>query len=61
MEYSKKLIAKAKVSRCKVCWEYISESEADSCEFQATETSKGNFAFMHNKCISAFVGKKEAT
>jgi hypothetical protein len=56
MDYNKKLIDKAKGSRCKICWEYITESEADSCEFQVSKTSRGNFAFIHNKCLK---GDKE--
>ncbi|HHV13226.1 MAG TPA: hypothetical protein GXX75_23420 [Clostridiales bacterium] len=41
MTYDKKLIDKAKVSRCRICWEYITEAEADACEFQACKTSRG--------------------
>jgi hypothetical protein len=44
MEYDKKLIDKAKGSRCKNCQEYITEAEADSCEFQATQTHRGGTA-----------------
>jgi hypothetical protein len=47
---TKKLIEKAKGSRCKVCQDYITESEADSCEFQASKTSRGGFNFVHTKC-----------
>lgn len=41
MNYDKKLIDKAKRSRCKICQEYISEAEADACEFQACKTTRG--------------------
>lgn len=41
MDYDKKLIDKAMRSRCKICQEYIEESEAAACEFQACKTSRG--------------------
>ena len=56
MDYDKKLIDKAKHSRCKICMEYISEKEADACEFHATQTSRRGFCFVHTKCL-----KKEVT
>ena len=58
MKYDKKLIDKAKGSRCKICQEYISEDEAVACEFQAAKTTRGNFAFIHNKCCPVVPGKK---
>lgn len=51
MEYTKQLIDKAKGSRCKICQEYITEEEAAACEFQANKTTRGSFAFVHNKCL----------
>lgn len=50
MDYDKKLILKAKHSRCKICQEYITETEADSCDFQAVKTSRGGFNFVHTRC-----------
>ncbi len=44
MEYDKKLIDKAKHSRCKICQEYISEAEAEGQEFQASKTNRGGTA-----------------
>jgi hypothetical protein len=44
MNYDKKLIDKAKHSRCRICQDEIAESEADSCDFQATKTSRGGTA-----------------
>ena len=41
MKYTPQLIRKAKVSRCRICYEYITESEADNQEFQACKTSRG--------------------
>jgi hypothetical protein len=41
MDYDKKLIEKAKASNCKICFEHITEPEADNMEFQATKTSRG--------------------
>lgn len=41
MKYTQQLIRKAKVSRCRICYEYISESEADNQEFQACKTIRG--------------------
>ncbi len=41
MDYDNKLIITAKKSRCKICGEYISESEADNMEFQACKTNRG--------------------
>jgi hypothetical protein len=41
MEYTKQLITKAKGSLCKICFEHISESEAEAQEFQAVKTSRG--------------------
>jgi hypothetical protein len=57
MEYDKKLIDKAKHSRCKICQEYISETEAEACEFQACKTSRGGFNFVHIRCLMS--DKKE--
>jgi hypothetical protein len=50
MKYDKRLIEKAKGSPCKICFEIITESEADRCEFQAVQTSRKGFCFVHNKC-----------
>lgn len=50
MEYTKQLINKAKGKRCKICLEYITESEADNCEFQYTHTSGRREVFVHTKC-----------
>ena len=44
MDYDKKLILKARHSRCKICQEYITESEANNLEFQACKTSRGGTA-----------------
>lgn len=41
MDYDKKLIDKAKHSRCKICQEFITEQEADGQEFQAAKTNRG--------------------
>lgn len=41
MNYDKKLIDKAKGSRCKICQEYISEDEAIDWKFHACKTSRG--------------------
>ena len=41
MDYDKKLILKARHSRCKICQEYITESEANNLEFHACKTSRG--------------------
>jgi hypothetical protein len=44
MDYTNQLIDKAKGSRCKICQEYISESEAESQEFQVAMTKRGGTA-----------------
>jgi hypothetical protein len=44
MKYDKKLIEKAKGSRCRICQNEITESEAESQGFQATKTSRGGIA-----------------
>lgn len=49
MDYDKKLISNARRSRCRICHEYITEQEADACEFQATKTSSG-YNFVHSRC-----------
>lgn len=51
MEYSKQLIAKAKNKRCDICLEYITEEEADNCEFQYSQTSSRREIFVHTKCL----------
>ena len=50
MDYSKQLIDKAKGSRCKICQEYITESEAANQEFQSTKTNRGGYNFIHSRC-----------
>lgn len=50
MEYTKQLINKAKGKRCNICLEYITESGADNCEFQYTQTSGRREVFVHTKC-----------
>lgn len=50
MKYTPQLIQKAKGKPCKICYEYISESEADGQEFIAVKTSRGNYNFVHAKC-----------
>ena len=44
MEYTKQLIQKAKGKPCKICYEMITESEADGQEFLATKTNLGGIA-----------------
>ena len=57
MDYDKKLIDKAMRSRCKICQEYIEESEAVACEFQAYKTTRGGgYSFVHTRC---WKGEKE--
>lgn len=56
MEYDKKLIDKAKHSRCQICQEHITESEAEAQEFQATQTHRGGYCFIHTRC---WTDKKE--
>lgn len=51
MEYSKQLIAKAKNNRCKICHEYISEQEADKCDFQYSQAGSRREVFVHTKCL----------
>jgi hypothetical protein len=50
MEYDKKLIDKAKGTRCKICQECITEAEAVNQEFQATQTHRGGYCFIHTRC-----------
>ncbi len=50
MDYDKKLIDKAKHSRCKICQEYISEAEAEDWKFQACKTTRGGYSFVHSRC-----------
>ncbi len=50
MDYDKKLIDKAKHSRCKICQEYITEQEAAAAEFQACKTNRGGYCFVHTRC-----------
>jgi hypothetical protein len=56
MEYDKKLVEKAKGSRCQICQEHITEAEAEGQEFQATQTHRGGYCFVHNRC---WKGEKE--
>lgn len=51
MKYTPQLIQKAKSSRCRICYEYISESEADRQEFHVIRTSRGGYCFIHKKCL----------
>lgn len=51
MKYTPQLITKAKGSLCKICYEYISESEADNQEFQVSKTNRGGgYCFVHTRC-----------
>jgi len=50
MDYDKKLILKAKGSLCKICQDYITETEAANQEFQSTKTSRGGYIFVHSRC-----------
>lgn len=56
MEYDKKLIEKAKASLCKICYEHITEAEADNAEFQANKTSRGGYCFVHTRCLKEVSG-----
>jgi hypothetical protein len=58
MEYNKQLINKAKGSLCKICFEHITDSEADNQEFQSSKTSRGGYIFVHSRCWDR--NKKEA-
>lgn len=57
MNYDKKLIEKAKGSRCRICQNEITESEADNQGFQATKTSRGGYCFVHTLCLEREVHK----
>ena len=50
LKLDKKLIALAKLSRCKLCQEEITETEADTGQFQATQTHRGGYCFVHTRC-----------
>lgn len=39
MEYDKKLILKAINKRCDICKDFITETEANNCEFHYSRTS----------------------
>jgi hypothetical protein len=59
MEYDKKLITKASNKRCDICGEYITETEANNCEFQYSRTSSRRDIFVHIKCwIKSWGGVK---
>lgn len=50
MEHSKQLIKKAKGKLCKICMEYITETEADNCEFEYSLNSSRREVFVHSRC-----------
>jgi hypothetical protein len=54
MEYNKQLINKAKGSLCKICFEHITDSEAENQEFQSSKTTRGG---VHIRTLS-MLGQK---
>lgn len=58
MNYTPQLKKKANGRLCKICYEYITESEADSCEFQYVLTSSRREIFVHTRCLEIKKGVK---
>ncbi|MDF2485663.1 MAG: hypothetical protein K0R46_1831 [Herbinix sp.] len=57
MDYDKKLILKAVNKRCDVCKDFITEDEANNCEFYYSRTSGNRDIFVHIKCwLKAWTG-----
>lgn len=58
MDYDKRLIQKAKGKPCRICYQIITETEADNCEFHYSKTTNRKDKFIHTKCWKNLYGKK---